>query len=489
MLPICIQRAADALLSQQRATFPYTLATTIPHDLSNMDPRSPGEPPRLSGSVVADRGRTVPYEHVMRRASVAAVLASMLLASGCGGSNGDESDNNPTSNAPSRIVATAVERALQNDTPVAQQIVAVDNAFGLALFNVLNQGATSNVAISPTSIALALQMVFNGAEGSTEQGMSHALQLQGLGALAVDQDNAALQAALVKPDPQVQLTTANSLWMHLSENPVLPSFISTNETYYAAEIGDLSGAPDDVNAWVASETNGLITQILPRGNYDYSVDAVLANAIYFKGSWTTAFNPNLTTAAPFTLTDGTEVSCQMMNQTGSFPYLSGADFQAVELPYGQTSRLSMLIILPPVGVNLSSFVANMTNQELSTWIADLEPTQVSIGLPRFTANYASSLVSALTSLGMGVAFIPNVADFAELASGVGVHISAVEHEAVVQVDESGTVAAAATTVTVRTTVVVRNASMTMSRPFFYAILDGKTGALLFIGTLIDPTQS
>jgi serine protease inhibitor len=423
----------------------------------------------------------------MRRASVAAVLAAMLLASGCGGSNGDESDNNPTSNVPSPIVATAVERALQNETPVAPQIVAVDNTFGLALFNVLNQGATSNVAISPTSIAFALQMVFNGAEGSTEQGMSQALQLQGLGALAVDQDNAALQAALVNPDPQVQLTTANSLWMHLSENPVLPSFISTNETYYAAEIGDLNGAPDDVNAWVASETNGLITQILPRGNYD-SVDAVLANAIYFKGSWTTAFNPNLTTAAPFTLTDGTEVSCQMMNQAGSFPYLSGAAFQAVELPYGQTNRLSMLIILPAVGVNLRSFVANMTNQELSRWIADLEPTQVSIGLPRFTANYASSLISALTSLGMGVAFNPN-ADFADLASGVGVHISAVEHEAVMQVDESGTVAAAATTVTVGTTVVVRNASMTMSRPFFYAILDGKTGALLFIGTLIDPTQS
>ena len=31
--------------------------------------------------------------------------------------------------------------------------------------------------------------------------------------------------------------------------------------------------------------------------------------------------------------------------------------------------------------------------------------------------------------------------------------------------------------------------MTMNRPFFYAIVDGKTGALLFIGTLIDPIQS
>lgn len=94
----------------------------------------------------------MPYEHVMRRASVAAVLAAMLLAGGCGGSNSDGSDNNAAVNAPSPVVATAVERALQNDIPVAQQIVAVDNTFGLALFKVLNQGATSNVGtlIDPT---------------------------------------------------------------------------------------------------------------------------------------------------------------------------------------------------------------------------------------------------------------------------------------------------------------------------------------------------
>ena len=428
------------------------------------------------------------YEYVMRRASVAAVLAGIWLASGCNGSNSDNSSDGGVGVPPSPTVATAVEQAQQNDTPVAQQIVAADDTFGLALFNALNQGASSNVVISPTSIALALQMVYNGAEGSTQQGMSQALQLQGLGALAVDQGNAALQAALIAPDPKVQLTTANSLWMHLSQNAVLPSFVSTNETYYAADIGDLSGAPDDVNAWVASETNGLISQILPPANYNHVV-AVIANAIYFKGEWTTAFNPNDTAAAPFTLTDGSQVSCQMMNQTGSFPHLWGADFQAAELPYGQTGRLSMLIILPAVGVDLRSFVASMTREELSTWIAELEPAQVSLGLPRFTATYGSSLVKGLTSLGMGVAFSPLTADFTGLASGPGVYISDVEHEAVVQVDESGTVAAGATTVTITTTIAVPTINMTMNRPFFYAIVDGKTGALLFIGTLVDPSQS
>lgn len=429
------------------------------------------------------------YHHVMRCAPFAAVLASVLLASGCGGGSSQQglTSNSDSGSTPSAAVGSAVEQALQDGAPVAPQIVAADNAFGLALFDALNQGPTSNVAISPTSVALALDMVYNGAEGSTQQGMSQALQLQGLGAPTVDQYNAALQAALINPDPQVQLTIANSLWMHLSDNPVLPSFVSSNETYYAAEIGDLSGAPDNVNAWVASATNGLITDILPAANYN-AVVAVLANAIYFKGAWTSAFNPDLTTTMPFTLADDTQVSCQMMNQTGSFPYLQGPNFQALELPYGTTGRLSMLIILPAVGVDLDSFVANITSDELSTWLSELEPVHGSIGLPRFTATYRSSLVNALTSLGMSVAFNPDTADFAELAPNV--YISDVEHETVVQVDETGTVASGATTVTISPTIVEAPAfSMTVNRPFFYAIVDGQTGALLFIGTLVDPTQS
>lgn len=423
---------------------------------------------------------------VMRRASAVAAAAAMLLVSGCGGGSGDNG-NDSAADPPmaSSAIPTAVEQARQSDTPVAQQIVAADNTFGLALFNTLNRGATSNIAISPASIALVLQMIYNGAEGSTQQAMSQALQLQGLDALTVDQDNAALQAALIDPDPNVQLTTADSLWMHLSDNPVLPSFVSANETYYAADIGDLAGAPDDVNAWVASATNGLITKILPPADYSHVI-AVLANAIYFKGAWKAAFDPDRTMAASFTLANGTEISCQMMNQTGSFPYLSGPNFQAVELPYGQTGRLGMLIILPAAGVDLGGFVANMTGEQLSTWIAGLVPADISIGLPRFTASYSSSLVNALTSLGMGVAFDRNNADFAGLASEPGVYISDVEHETVVQVDESGTVAAGATTGTVSVT--VAPPPMTMNRPFFYAIVDAKTGALLFIGTVVDPSQ-
>lgn len=205
------------------------------------------------------------------------------------------------------------------------------------------------------------------------------------------------------------------------------------------------------------------------------------------GRWPSTFIPSLTQAAPFTLSDRTEISCQMMHKTSTFPYFSGSNFQAVELPYGQTRRLRMLIILPAVGVNLKSFVANMTSDELSDWIADLKPAHVEIGMPRFTATYEGSLDSALTSLGMGAAFDANLADFSGVASRTRVYVSDIEHETVVKVDESGTVAAGATAAEL---VLQRlPIGVIMNRPFFYAIVDGKTGALLFIGTLINPIQT
>jgi serine protease inhibitor len=366
--------------------------------------------------------------------------------------------------------------------------VSADNGFGLRLFQTLNSGAVGNVAISPISVAMALQILYNGAAGTTQLAMAQTLQLGSLSAPAqLNSENAALQASLISVDPQVSLTVANSLWMHLSDNPVLPSFTQADETYYGATVGDLSGAPANVNAWVSAATSGLITTILPDEppNYYATLTAVLANTIYFKGQWSTEFDPGLTAAAPFTLSGGTQVSVEMMHQTGSYAHVQGPNFQAIRLPYGQ-GRFSMLIVLPDSSVSLNAFVAGMTLEGLNGWIAQLQNSSGNIALPRFTAKYSQSLPRALSSLGMGVAFCPNPeADFSQLAALTC--IADVEHATVVEVDETGTVAAGATTVTVVITAVELPFVMTMDRPFLYAIRDDKTGELLFIGVLQNPS--
>jgi serine protease inhibitor len=423
-----------------------------------------------------------------RRTITAFGLSAAAWLAGCGGSSMNSGSMPSAPSAPpsggNSTMPPAVAQAQEEKTPVNPAIVTADNTFGLNLFKSLNSGASGNVAIAPISVAMALQIVYNGAAGTTQQGMAQTLELGTLSTADLNNANAALQGSLINPDPQVQLTIANSLWMHLDANAVQPSFTQMDQTYYGATVGDLSGAPANVNAWVGTETNGLITQILPNANYQ-SVTAVIANVIYFKGQWTQAFDPNQTAPAPFTLTDGTQVSAQMMHEAASVGYLQGSNFQALSLPYGQ-GRMSMLIVLPDPSVSLGSFVSGVTADTLNGWVGQLQTAYGNVALPRFTSTYGTSLVQPLTTLGMGTAFCSS-----QQASfpGIGqVCISDVEHKTVVEVDETGTVAAGATTITVGPTAVSAPMfTITLDHPFLYAIRDNQTGELLFIGTLMNPS--
>lgn len=385
---------------------------------------------------------------------------------------------------PSSSAPPAVMQAQQANTPVDPAIVTADNTFGLNLFQNLNSGATGNVAIAPISVAMALQIVYNGAGGASQQGMAQTLALGSLSTQDLNNDNAALQGSLLNPDPLVQLTIANSLWMHLDTNTVPAAFTQMDQTYYGATVGDLAGAPANVNSWVSTETDGLITSILPSANYA-SVVAVIANVIYFKGQWSTEFDPSLTAAAPFTLMDGTQVSVPMMHQSATYGYLQGANFQAVRIPYG-AGRLSMLVVMPDAGTSLNSFVASLTPTMLNGWVGQLQTGTGNLSMPKFTTTFGASLVQSLSTLGMQAAFCPDPqASF----PGIGLTcIQDVEHKTVVEVDESGTVAAGATTVTLTPTAVPAPLfTLSLDHPFLYAIRDDQTGELLFIGAMTNPS--
>jgi len=420
------------------------------------------------------------------------VALGFMLASavgGCGGGSMDGSSMSPSPPAsappsgPSTTAPPAVMQAQQDNTPVDPAIVTADNTFGVNLFQNLYSGTPGNVAIAPISVAMALQIVYNGAAGATQQGMAQTLQLGSLSTQDLNNDNAALQGSLLNPDPLVNLTIANSLWMHLDTNPLPAAFTQMDQTYYGATVGDLAGAPDNVNSWVSTATNGLISSILPSGNYA-SVVAVIANVIYFKGQWSTGFDPSQTAPAPFTLMDGTQVSVPMMHQSATYGYLQGANFQAVRIPYG-AGRFSMLAVMPNAGTGFNSFVAGLTPDMLNTWEGQLQTGMGNLSMPKFTATWGASLVQPLTALGMQAAFCPS-ASFPGLGM---VCLQDVEHKTVVEVDESGTVAAGATTVTVIPTVVAAPLfTLALDQPFLYAIRDDMTGELLFIGTMTDPSQ-
>jgi serine protease inhibitor len=351
-----------------------------------------------------------------KRRGVLGLVAALALA-GCGGDPGPAAISSQITAGVS--AAPAALQARSENAPVDPAIVAADNGFGLKLPNTLITESPGNVAISSLSLSLALQILYNGAGGTTQQAMQATLEFGPLDIQQLNQDNAALQASLLGADPE----------------------------------------------------------------------AHLANAVYFKGIWTTPFNPAQTLASRFTLTGGSQVSVPMMWQTGPFDYFQGAQggtaFQAIRIPYGQ-GRMSMLIALPAAGTNVASFAASIDAATLTGWKAQFQSTTVALGLPRFTASYQASLAGALTSLGMGMAFGKG-ADFSGIASGATV--SDVFHATKIEVDETGTVAAGATAISIATSVVQATPTMVMDHPFFYAIQDDGTGELLFVGVMLNPAPT
>lgn len=322
--------------------------------------------------------------------------------------------------------------------------------------------------------------------------MAETLGLQAMTLDEVNQANAGLMTLLENPDPEVELGIANSLWGRQGIT-FDTDFLQRSTDYYDAEVRSLdfasSMSADTINRWVSVQTRGRIRHIVDHSEIDEIIDAVLLliNALYFKGEWTLPFDEDQTQDGQFTLLDDTQKTLPMMRCTDEFQYLENDQFQAVSLAYGD-EYLRMLIFLPKAGTTLMDFRASLTNENWDVWLGQFGNREGTVVLPRFRADYLASLNDALTALGMGVAFAPG----ADL-SGMGqpfLFIKDVKHRTLLDVNEEGTEAAAVTAVRVAPGASPRPAlppfTIIVDHPFFLAIQDRPTRAILFIGSIVDP---
>ena len=366
------------------------------------------------------------------------------------------------------------------------QLAESSDRFGLKLFReVVRQQPDSNIFISPLSVSMALGMTATGAALSTLDSMRATLELADL---TEEESNAAYQSLielLAGADPQVQFDIANSIWYRQGES-VLSDFVQRCRDYFDAVVQGLDfndpAAADTINAWVKDNTQGKIEEIVVKP-IDPDIVMFLINALYFKGTWTYEFDPGETKAGEFTLPDGSRKSCQLMAQENKFSYYSNDLFQAVDLPYGD-SLFSMTVLLPSTDVHVDSIIFQMTPVNWSAWIAGLDTAKGRLELPKFKLEYGRKLNTLLKALGMGIAFDPG-ADFTRMFQGGGVWIDKVKHKIFVQVDEEGTEASAVTVV-----VMIRSADsgfyMRVDRPFVFVIRERTSGALLFMGKIVEP---
>lgn len=381
--------------------------------------------------------------------------------------------------------------SMQAVTSQATKVATANSKFGLNLYSQLNQRAeTRNIFFSPSSVSWCLSMLFNGAEGNTKQEMAQALQISGLSLQELNSAYGEWRNTWVKPDPKVEIDVANSIWSRRGLS-FKPEFLQTNKNFYAAEVSELDfNDPQSlltINSWVKNKTRGKIEKIIDQ----ISADSVLflINAIYFKGKWTIEFDPAKTKEENFVTVPGKQMHVKMMHQRGTYQYQEQPEFQSVALPYGD-GRLKMHVFLPSKEVGLNKFHQTLTHANWERWMTQYEESEGSIGLPRFRIEYETTLNQALKTLGMKSAFDPSQADFGGMITGTQrPYVSEVKHKAFVEVNEEGTEAAAVTSTEVRIVsmpIPKKTFQMIMDRPFFFAILDGSTGAVLFMGAVSDP---
>ena len=394
--------------------------------------------------------------------------------------------------SPEPTVKQTMGKSDQTSNPtVNPKLVEANTRFGFKLFSeILKHDSKENVFVSPSSVAIALSMTYNGADGDTQRAMTKALQLQGLSLTDLNQANSNLKTSLENADPQVQVAIANSLWTRegVSFNP---GFLDRNQSFYNATIKPLdfssASAPGEINRWVKESTRGKISQIIDRIQSDDVM--FLLNAIYFKGKWTAEFDKNQTTMRPFHLTNGSQKQHPLMQQRGKYRYYESEQFQAVSLPYG-SERMSLYVFLPSEKSSLSEFYNHLNSKNWQTWRKQFSQREGSIQLPKFKLAYDVELKDALSALGMGVAFDASKASFANL-SDAATKIDQVKHKTFVEVNEEGTEAAAVTSVGIMVTSVQVERSpfeMIVDRPFFCAIRDNKTGEILFMGSIVNPAS-
>ncbi len=378
-------------------------------------------------------------------------------------------------------------------SPDQAKLVSADTGFAFSLLKELaNEQPARNVFISPYSISTVLQMVENGAAGSTRGEMARVLGTTGMEAGVLSKAYKDLDAAIRKAEADVTLTIANAIWYSVGIE-VKPAFATLNRDYYGATLDALDFTDPRtggiVNAWVEKQTAGRIKNIVA-GRFPGDTRLVLANAIYFKGNWERQFDAKLTKPRAFHLADGGPKQVPMMEQAGEFAYQEGNGCQAVQLPY-KGRRLGMYVLLPGADSSVGKLLGALTGQAWQNEILrQMSRRKGTIVLPRFKLEYGAELKPPLEALGMKLPFSQS-ADLSGMASGP-LYLSAVKHKSFVEVNEEGTEAAAAT-VGIVSLAMARPASppfqMVVDRPFLFVIADQMTKAIIFLGVVLDPASA
>ena len=419
---------------------------------------------------------------------LATIVIFMVVVSGCIANNEGTSTVSPNSSSKTFTPPMTKYDVLKEgqEKPVVEGL----NAFTFDMYRELSAKG-GNLFFSPYSVEVALAMAYEGANGSTREEMGKVLHLPG------DDDArwTGFRCLILSLNPSkgpYVLSTANALWVQ-EGYPVNERYLWIIKEFYLGDVRNVDfvrnpdGAAEEINHWAEEQTRGRIKDLIQKGVLNEYTRLVITNAIYFRANWSSRFDPGDTANESFTLASGEKIIVPMMHQRGTFNYTENDELQALEMPY-EGGRLSMLIILPrdnsPAGIE-----RKLTPEFIRELRKGMKPELVDVTVPKFRFEASYSLKKPLIDMGMAKAF-SGAANFSGITDAERLFISDVIHKTFISVAENGTEAAAATAVKLEAASAPGEEPeykvFRADHPFLFLIVDRKTGAVLFMGRLMDP---
>lgn len=380
-------------------------------------------------------------------------------------------------------------------------LVKGNNEFAFDLYNQVRGLKGENVIFSPFSISIAIAMVYAGTLEKTEEEIAQVLHFT-LGKEKVHEYFKMLKNYLVDGAARrgYTLNIANALWVKPGY-PLLEDFMAVIAASYGGALfeTDFSKpgvAAGQINGWISQQTNFMIKDLIDPTSLSAATSLIVTNAIYFLGKWLDEFDKRYTRPMPFWTTRSHSLTVNMMFQTKTFEYASGSGLQMLEMPYksGVSSwnkdyDMSMVFLLPDDIEGLPSLEQSLSAGMLDQWIEQLRPNLADVYIPRFTMTLGFSLGRMLSNMGMNLALSFKDANFLGMTTKPGYYIQDVVHKAYVRVDEEGTEAAAATAITMAPTgPPPKKIVFKADHPFLFLIRDIKTGTILFLGRVVEPSE-
>ncbi|KAE8597731.1 hypothetical protein XENTR_v10016580 [Xenopus tropicalis] len=342
------------------------------------------------------------------------------------------------------------------------------------------------------SIMISLAMVYLGAHGNTAADMGKALHFDEVE--DVHAQFRVLLKELMKNGNDYTLTTVNKLFGE-KKYYFLPTFLKAINAFYGAPLEkvDFSSNPEAtrsyINAWIQEKTKGKIQNLLPENSISPNTVLMVANTLYFLANWTTQFSEHATSKAPFTLITNEQIKVNMMATMNTFNMkrIKNPGMSVLELPYGDTKDLSMVIMLPDNSTVLTKVDREISYENLSKWTRseNMSSNYLAVYLPRFRMEKSFSLKKVLSSLGMSSAFSQSRANFSGMGKQKQLYVSDVHHKTFIEVNEKGTEAASATgsVMSIRS---LANEEFKADRPFHFFIRHNKTNCILLYGKFYSP---